>query len=349
MATNTTGLIAGALSMNVSAAAPTAPSPKSRRATGTDPHSHPGNAAPATPAVSTAAAAFFGNQRASRSGETNAAIRPLMTTPSTRNGTACRNTPQKTVPAVASRGLPATPSRIQVPATAHTTRTATSTSVEVTSTRRGAATVIVDIVPPEPAGSRRASTLAAVKRTHAWLAVLATVFAIAGCSRPADTAEPVVSGKAASDFGDALRKGVTTDAMVAHLQKLQDIANANNGTRAVGTPGFDASIDYVVGVLRAKGFDVQTPEFTTRIFQTGKTELTVGGAAVEARALEFSQGTSPEGVSGPLVAAPATETPGCAPADYDGLPVRGAVVLVDRGSCPSRQRWRSSPSWAPSR
>ena len=122
--------------------------------------------------------------------------------------------------------------------------------------------------------------------------------------------------------------------MVAHLQKLQDIANANNGTRAVGTPGFDASIDYVVGVLRAKGFDVQTPEFSTRIFETGKTEMTVGGAAVKARALEFSLGTSPEGVSGPLVAAPADETPGCAPADYDGLPVRGAVVLVDRGSCP---------------
>ena len=143
----------------------------------------------------------------------------------------------------------------------------------------------------------------------------------------------MATGKAASEFADALRNGVTTDAMVAHLQKLQDIANANNGTRAVGTPGFDASIDYVVGVLRAKGFDVQTPEFATRIFETGKTELTVGGVTVQARALEFSQGTPPEGVSGPLIAAPATETPGCAPADYDGLPVRGAVVLVDRGSC----------------
>lgn len=177
-----------------------------------------------------------------------------------------------------------------------------------------------------------------MKRTYAavtaWLTVLAAVIAIAGCSRPADTAEPVVADKAASDFGDALRKGVTTDAMVAHLQKLQDIANANDGTRAVGTPGFDASIDYVIGVLRAKGFDVQTPEFSTRIFETGKTEMTVGGVAVQARALEFSLGTSPEGVSGPLVAAPADETPGCAPADYDGLPVRGAVVLVDRGSCP---------------
>jgi Zn-dependent M28 family amino/carboxypeptidase len=181
-----------------------------------------------------------------------------------------------------------------------------------------------------------------VKRTFAamtaWLALVAVVVAIAGCSRPANTAEPVATGKAASEFADALRNAVTTDAMVAHLQKLQDIANANNGSRAVGTPGFDASIDYVVGVLRAKGFDVQTPEFTTRIFETGKTEMTVGGVTIQARALEFSLGTPPEGVSGPLVAAPADDTPGCAPADYDGLPVRGAVVLVDRGSCPFAEK-----------
>ncbi|MCI4673685.1 M28 family metallopeptidase [Candidatus Mycolicibacterium alkanivorans] len=167
-----------------------------------------------------------------------------------------------------------------------------------------------------------------------WLAVAAAVVALAGCSRSADASRPVAAGKPAAAFADGLRKQVGTEAMVAHLQKLQDIANANNGTRAVGTPGFDASIDFVAGVLRAKGFDVQTPTFTTRIFRTGKTEMTVGGAPVQARAIEFSLGTPPQGVSGPLVAAPADETPGCAPADYDGLPVRGAVVLVDRGSCP---------------
>lgn len=177
-----------------------------------------------------------------------------------------------------------------------------------------------------------------MKRTFAavtaWLAVVAVVVALAGCSRATQVGQPVPAGKPASEFADGLRKRITTEAMVAHLQKLQDIADANNGTRAVGTPGYDASVDYVVGVLRGKGFDVQTPEFTTRVFHTGKTEVTVGGTDVQARALEFTAGTPEQGVSGPLVAAPADETPGCAPADYDGLPVRGAVVLVDRGSCP---------------
>ena len=30
--------------------------------------------------------------------------------------------------------------------------------------------------------------------------------------------------------------------MMVHLQKLQDIANANHGTRAVGTPGYEATV-----------------------------------------------------------------------------------------------------------
>jgi Zn-dependent M28 family amino/carboxypeptidase len=165
-------------------------------------------------------------------------------------------------------------------------------------------------------------------------ALAVAVLAVAGCNHPAKSAQPGTAHRPAAQFADELRKRVTTDAMVAHLQKLRDIANANNGTRAVGTPGFDASVDYVAGVLRGKGFDVQTPEFQARVFQSGKPELRVGGGEVTARAMEFSLPTPPQGVSGSLVAAPADDTPGCAPADYDGLPVRGAVVLVDRGSCP---------------
>ena len=49
--------------------------------------------------------------------------------------------------------------------------------------------------------------------------------------------------------------------MYAHLRKLAEIADANNGSRAEGTPGYDASVDYVAQTLRDKGFDVQTPEF----------------------------------------------------------------------------------------
>src|ERR1700742_4313561 len=126
--------------------------------------------------------------------------------------------------------------------------------------------------------------------------------------------------------------------MMAHLSKLQDIANANNGTRAVGTPGYEASVDYVVNTLRNSGFNVQTPEFSARVFHAEKPEVTVGGRPVEARALDYSVGTPPDGVSGPLVAAPTGDSPGCQASDYDGLAVQGAVLLVDRGTCPFAQK-----------
>jgi aminopeptidase S len=46
-----------------------------------------------------------------------------------------------------------------------------------------------------------------------------------------------------------------------HLQALQKIADEHGGNRAAGTPGYDASVEYVVGVLRDAGFKVSTPTY----------------------------------------------------------------------------------------
>jgi Zn-dependent M28 family amino/carboxypeptidase len=185
----------------------------------------------------------------------------------------------------------------------------------------------------------RASNLGRVMRTRRAVALcILLAAAVQGCTRPADGAQPVVENRAAKQFATQLRDRVTGEAMTRHLSKLQDIADANAGTRAIGTPGYDASVDYIVESLRTKGFDVQTPEFQTRVFEHGDPTLTVGGAAVKAGVLKYSGGTPPDGVSGPLVAAPSDETPGCAPTDYEGLQVKGAVVLVDRGSCPFSEK-----------
>jgi Zn-dependent M28 family amino/carboxypeptidase len=164
------------------------------------------------------------------------------------------------------------------------------------------------------------------------------VVAAVSCSRPPESAQPVVENKAAAEFAAQLREQVTVGAMTAHLEQLQKIADANGGTRAIGTPGYEASVEYVVEVLRGRGFDVQTPEFDVRVFKSGDPALTVKGAAVKAGVLQYSGGTPADGISGPLVAAPVEDTPGCAPSDYDGLAVKGAVVLVDRGSCPFSEK-----------
>ena len=85
--------------------------------------------------------------------------------------------------------------------------------------------------------------------------------------------------------------------------------------------------------VAGQGFDVQTPEFEVRLPFAEEPELTVGGAKIAAKPLELTIGTPPQGVTGPLVAARVEDSPGCTASDYDGLPVAGAVVLVDRGEC----------------
>lgn len=177
-----------------------------------------------------------------------------------------------------------------------------------------------------------------VNKSKLMVSVLAViVLLVGGCARSSQNCKPTISGSG-RDFAASLRKRVSTNAMTAHLSKLQGIASANGNTRAVGTPGFNASIDYVVSKLRDKGFDVQTPQFDARVFHSEPGSVTVGGKTIEAHALQFSIPTPPEGVSAPLVVAPAGDSPGCAASDYDNLPVRGAVVLVDRGTCPFAQK-----------
>ncbi|MFV0495246.1 M28 family metallopeptidase [Mycobacterium sp.] len=167
------------------------------------------------------------------------------------------------------------------------------------------------------------------------VAVVAAVFALTatGCGLGAGQSQSTGAKPPAAEFAALMRKKVTADAMLVHLRKLQEIADANNGTRAVGTSGYEASVDYVVQTLRDSGFDVQTPEFSAHVFHAEKGSVTVGDLTVEARALEFSPGTDGEGVTGPLVLAREEDSPGCTPEDYDGLPTKGAVVVVDRGSC----------------
>ncbi|HUL98706.1 MAG TPA: M28 family metallopeptidase [Mycobacterium sp.] len=168
----------------------------------------------------------------------------------------------------------------------------------------------------------------------ALLSVVVLFAALVGCSR--DNRQERRTTPQAGEYAESLREKVGTDAMFAHLQQLQQIADANGGNRAAGTPGYDASLEYVVKTLRDSGFDVQTPEFDFRKFEPGPVSLTVNGATVPAQVMEYSVGTGPDGVTGPLVVAPGPpgdETPGCSASDYDGLPVSGAVILVDRGYC----------------
>ncbi|HET6752610.1 MAG TPA: hypothetical protein VFH23_01505 [Jiangellaceae bacterium] len=58
-----------------------------------------------------------------------------------------------------------------------------------------------------------------------------------------------------------LREAVTADAIMDHLAELQKIADNNGDTRASGTAGYDASVDYIEDLLVAAGYEVTRQDF----------------------------------------------------------------------------------------
>ena len=71
---------------------------------------------------------------------------------------------------------------------------------------------------------------------------------------------------------------------MAHLQKLQEIADANGGTRIAGPPGYDASVRLRRRDVARQGFDVVTPEFTMGLFNADNESLSVNDEPVNAHA-----------------------------------------------------------------
>ncbi|MFC7446272.1 M28 family peptidase [Rhodococcus daqingensis] len=159
--------------------------------------------------------------------------------------------------------------------------------------------------------------------------VLAGIALVSGCGRdePESLPAPPVDGR-------SLAAAVEGDAVAAHLAALERIATDNNDTRAAGTPGYDASVDYVADRLRSAGFEVSTPEFELDRFIAGPVELRSGDREFAARTLQYSPATPPDGITARTVAPPDDGSPGCEAADYDGLDAAGAIAVVRRGVCP---------------
>jgi hypothetical protein len=91
-------------------------------------------------------------------------------------------------------------------------------------------------------------------------AVLAAVILAFALAAPAVAKDP---NKVSKD----LREAVTLSAVRAHQQALQNIATMNGGTRASGTPGYEASVNYVVRRLERAGYDPQIQTFNFKSFE----------------------------------------------------------------------------------
>ena len=83
----------------------------------------------------------------------------------------------------------------------------------------------------------------------------------------------LVAQSAEMDASAQLRQAVSIEGIMAHVRSFQDIANANGGTRSVGTRGYAASADYVANQLRAAGYNVTIQSFQVQL-KSGATKTT---------------------------------------------------------------------------
>jgi Zn-dependent M28 family amino/carboxypeptidase len=139
-----------------------------------------------------------------------------------------------------------------------------------------------------------------------------------------------------------LLDAVTAAGVMRHEQALQGIANANGGTRASGTPGYDASAQYVFDRLVAAGYSPFFQEFTFPFFEELSPavlqQVTPNSATYETDTFTYSGSgdvTAPAtfvDVQIPPGPTPSSSTSGCQASDFAGFPA-GNIAVVQRGTC----------------
>ena len=138
---------------------------------------------------------------------------------------------------------------------------------------------------------------------------------------------------------------VSAAGVTKHLKALQAIADANGGTRATETPGYRASVDYVVNVLEKSGWSADVVPFTYNATDTVLQQLTPTSAA---HPHAGATGTGEGDVTRRVVpvdinlSGDRQNTSGCEAADFAGFPA-GSIALLQRGGP------RRPPPRAPSR
>ena len=147
---------------------------------------------------------------------------------------------------------------------------------------------------------------------------------------------------------------VTVEGVREHQAAFQAIADANGGTRASGTPGYEESVDYVVERMTAAGYNVTLHSFPfTFVPPALLQQLTPVNATYETGAFTgsgFGDITAPVTAIDINLTTPSASTSGCqgafteasvgapivpdpaGPDDFAGFPA-GNIALIQRGGC----------------
>ena len=150
----------------------------------------------------------------------------------------------------------------------------------------------------------------------------------------------------------ALIGSVAASGVKRHLKEFQKIADAHGGNRAAGSPGYDASRDYVAGRLKKAGYRVTLQRFEFPYFQEKSTavlerlapepktytptppdgtELGEFATMLYSGAGDVTAEVQPVDLTLPPPPEPGS-TSGCEPEDFAGF-VPGNITLLQRGTC----------------
>jgi aminopeptidase Y len=168
------------------------------------------------------------------------------------------------------------------------------------------------------------------------IALVATIGASFALAQPAQ-AGPAACDTRVNNTHDKLLECVTVEGVREHQAALQAIADANNGIRTSGTPGFDQSVLYAQGIFSAAGYNVTVQPFQFQTFISLSPSIleqvspAPAGPIVNSIMSYSGSGDVTAAVT-VLAAPPADATPGCEAADFAGFPA-GNIALIRRGSC----------------
>ncbi|MFD8146577.1 M28 family metallopeptidase [Streptomyces sp. NPDC059708] len=172
------------------------------------------------------------------------------------------------------------------------------------------------------------------------LAAAAVAAPVLLTATPAAAAHPR-DGKLARE----LVEEVTARGAYRHLAKFQQIADANGGNRAAGSPGHAASAAYVHDTLKKAGYEVSYQDFDIYEAHTKTEKTTVLGEQpreLATAAFTFTKSTPAGGLAAPLALARVDETPGCTADDYPAGAFTGKIALVKRGACTFVEKQRAA-------
>lgn len=149
-----------------------------------------------------------------------------------------------------------------------------------------------------------------------------------------------MAGCSSSDEERQAPRPVTAEGLEEHLRALDRIARRNGGERAVGTPGYAASVRYVAGRLRRSGWRVRVQEVPLRLPSERSPARLASGSLGELKPLVDFRAPTFSGAGGGRGAVAAVGS-GCARADFDAAEP-GTVALAGSGGCFTFEKARNA-------